>query len=277
MKNFEFKTVKKLYINEIKRKKRSIILWSAALFGITALYMLLFSVVKEMFVEKMEALPPELTELFGMSGGSGFTNYNTYFTSVVSILIVAVSAFAASVGSGIFRDEEATGAIEFTNALPVGRTELWTAKVVAALTVVTAPILSVTVSALISGAIVASDEIAVGSIIAAMLLAYLIVLIFLAVGFLAACGLKKSIKPAPIGLGILFGTYLLGYLSAIGPDAVSFLKHVSPFDFLSLGGFMSSSAGVGDGAFGISGVITALVLIPLLTASAYFLYRKRDF
>ncbi|MDR3262877.1 MAG: ABC transporter permease [Clostridiales bacterium] len=277
MKSFEIKNFKSIYINELKRRKKSLIVWCAALFGITALYMLLYPMVKDMFVTQMQTFPPELMELFGMSDSSAFTDYNSYFASIAAIIIVIISAFAVSLGGGIFREEETSGSIEFTYACAVSRTELWAAKTTAAVTIVTALIVSVTLSALVCGAISASDEIKSGVIITGMLLAYLTALLFVGIGFFAACFLKKSVKPAAVGLGILFGTYLLGYLSSIGPKGLEFLKYICPFSFLSVGDFVVSSAGIGSGAYGAAGIIIAVILIPMLVFGSYIFYKKRDF
>jgi ABC-type transport system involved in multi-copper enzyme maturation permease subunit len=274
MKSFEFKAFKILYTGEIKRRLKRIITWCAGIFAIVALYMLLFPMVQDMFVTKLETFPPELMEFFGMSDAGGFTNYNTYFASIAGILIIIISAYSVFLFAGTLHDEETSGSVEFLNACPVSRTEIWAAKAASAVTVIAAIIISMLLSALICGAIVASAEIKPGAIAVGALIAFLTALVFGGIGFAAASVLRRAVKPSAVGLGILFGTYLLGYMGSIGPDSVKVLKYLSPLNFMSIGDY--TAAAVTNAPYHIGGVLAGLALAAIFLVSPYLFYRKRD-
>lgn len=272
----QFIKVWKIFKVEIFMRWKMILIWSVVLIAIMLLYMLLFPSVKEMALEKMAAMPEELLAFFGMSGEDDFSNFNQYFASIFQIVLIVLSAYAASTGASILHDEESNGTIEFLNACNVSRGEIYFAKVITIFVNFVIILLCTTLAVLVSGFMVAADTIDPKAIVSTLWLSSLTIFSFAAIGFLIATIIKKNIKAANIALAIMFGIYIIGYLSNIGPDFLSHLKWLSPFEFLSSGKIMTTTIGIGTNSLEIMAIILPIMLIFGLLITGYYLYQKKD-
>lgn len=274
--NFEIKNIGRIFKAEFKMRMKNLIVWSGAMFAILLLYMLLFPSVKEIAIEKLEAMPAELLAMFGMSAESDFANYNTYFSSIFQIILLVLCAYASVNATNSLHDEETTGSIEFLNSCKVSRIEIYVSKVLVVLCNLTIITILSFLAIIISGAIVATAQVDAGAIFATVFVSYLAILVFAGIGFLISALLKKSVKASNIALGVFFGTYIIGYLSNIGPDFIRFMKWFSPIDFLSPNLVMNSTLGIGNDTFNVIGIILGLIIILGSIIGGYFVYKKKD-
>lgn len=272
----QFNKVWKIFKMEMFMRQKMILIWSLALIAIMLLYMLLFPSVKEMALEKMAAMPEELLAFFGMSGEDDFSNFNQYFASIFQIVLIVLSAYAASTSASILHDEESNGTIEFLNACNVSRGEIYLAKVITIFVNFIIILICTTLAVLISGFSVALDTIDPQAIAATLWLSSLTIFSFVAIGFLVATLVKKSIKAANIALATMFGIYIIGYLSNIGPEFLSHLQWLSPFEFLSSGEIMTTTIGIGTNSLDVMAIIFPILIIFGLLISGYYLYQKKD-
>lgn len=272
----QFNKVWKIFKVEIFMRWKMILIWSVVLIAIMLLYMLLFPSVKEMALEKMAAMPEELLAFFGMSGEDDFSNFNQYFASIFQIVLIVLSAYAASTGASILHDEESNGTIEFLNACNVSRGEIYLAKVITIFVNFVIILVCTTFAVLVSGFMVAADTIDPKAIVSTLWLSSLTIFSFATIGFLIATIIKKNIKAANIALAIMFGIYIIGYLSNIGPKFLAHLKWLSPFEFLSSGKIMTTTIGIGTNSLEIMAIILPILLIFGLLITGYYLYQKKD-
>jgi ABC-2 type transport system permease protein len=278
MKNidFDFKKAISIYTTEFKMKLKNTLIWSVAMFSIIMMYMVLFPSVKDMAMDKLAAMPAELLAAFGMSSLEDFSNFNTYFVSIYQIILIVLSGYAVVVSANIIHDEEATGSIEFLYSCNVSRMEIYVAKLTVIITNLIIIIIAIFLAAMFGGLSVAKDSVDVGAIFLTILLTSFVVLIFVGIGFFVSSLSKKNKKASNIALGVMFGTYIIGYFSNIGPDYLDFLKWFSPLDFLSGSAIMTSNLGIGTDNYNFVGFIISIILVIVFNIVGYVLYSKKD-
>lgn len=274
MKNINIRNIKTLFINELKIKQKSIIIFLLAITGITNLYMLLYPSVKEIFIDKLEAMPSELLELFGISGAMPFTNYNMYFGSIAGILALVSAIYLLIFAVNIFMKEEEDKTIEYTYANSVSRSELWISKVLTIKVILILLFIIIFVSGTVAGLIVASDELNVLVMLGSSFFALIISFFFVGASLLLS-SINMKFKPLSLGFALLFSLYLLGYLGSIAGDSVAFLKYLSPFAALSISDFSVSV--VSNTASNYWPLLIFTLISVVATISAYFLYLRKDF
>jgi len=98
-----------LYFKEIKRNRKSLIIWSIIIFWFTILVLSLFPYMKDLNKEMsvmMDKMPEALSKTLGLNSqtfNSILGMYNTYYGIYI---IVLLSIYASSTGATIFSKEE---------------------------------------------------------------------------------------------------------------------------------------------------------------------------
>ncbi len=228
MKNVEFGNVLKLFRFNLFIHRKTIIGWSVALFSVMFLYMILFSSVQDIATAKVEMLPQEMLQLFGMENLSDMANYTTYYGSIYTLILVAVSFFSATFSTGLILKEEKTKSIEFLNGLCVSRTEIFIAKYLTT-TISTLIICSLAIiSAIICGVINGGETFVINDLLKFSLISSFSPLLFSSVGFKIA-GISADYGTGAVASGVVILSYLLGYLGQLLGDKAEFLTYLSPF------------------------------------------------
>jgi ABC-2 type transport system permease protein len=93
--------------------------------------------------------------------------------------------------------------------------------------------------------------------------------VFLSIGVLLGCAIKRYKRASSAALFLLLGTYFLSVVTIINQD-LNFLKYFSPFRYFDPADILHSSS-VNIGFVGLSIVIVAISLVV-----ARITYEKRD-
>lgn len=93
--------------------------------------------------------------------------------------------------------------------------------------------------------------------------------VFMALGLLSSVLMKKSKSSVQVGLGIFFGTYILGIISKL-KDSLSFLSNLSPYEK-----FIPSEIARNGIDIKYAIIIIFIIVISLFITTK--LYKKRDF
>lgn len=259
-----------IFLRELKANLKSLIIWSviiALLIAIAASKFAAFAGDPEM-LKILDTMPPAVIKAMSMNSFNLTTIIG--FFGLMFLYFGLMGAIAAAMwGSDIISKEERDKTVEFSLVLPVSRSQVVTAKALAALVNC---ILFVLITWGISILAVQSynpDQAFYDFLKLEMLAMFLIELIFLSVGLLLGCALKNYKSSGSTAVGIILVTYFTSIIAKMNEN-FEFLKHFTPFYYYDAGEMFRS--GELNGTYvGISAAIVVLALI-----AAYWVYNKRD-
>lgn len=266
---------------EFKSTRRSMILWSCIVSGILILFMSFFpsmanSDMVQLMQAKIDAMPKAMLAAFGLSRLPNFTHIIEYFAYIFQFLVLAGAVYAALLGASSLIKEESDGTIEYLYAQPVTRTQIVTQKLLSAVgSYVLFLIIIGTFSAILLTVMKPEKEnlmdviMDMKTIFAGMLLSGLV---FLSVSFFISTLLKSAKQALPLAMGFVFGTWLLGAMSKIVSETVSFAKvflYFSPLDYTM------PSVLIYEG-FKPVYLLLSLGLIAASVTGTYLVYNKKD-
>lgn len=275
MKTFSFRRTSSIFVTELKIKIKPFAIWVASIIGLTFLYMLLFPMVKDIALAKLESMPPEILAMFGMEDVGAIMNYNYFFGMIYQLFSIVFCGYAVAQGASIFQNEETNGTIEYLYANNISRSEIFAAKSGTVLTRIFILSLCALIPALISGAAVAPDVLSAKTLILCSVITLAAMLFYASLGFLLGSVLKRNYPASGIGLGILLVMYFIGYTSELVED-LNFFKWFSPTHILSPQDIINSTWGVGTAAYEPWGLLILSVLAVIMAVIAYLLYQRKD-
>lgn len=264
------KSISKLTVFQLKTNRKQIIGWTLGIASIMFLYMILFPSVQDMAQIKMDAMPEELMQLMGMDDFSDMSNYITYFGMIYNMMLIAISIFATVIGAGIITKEEKNKTIEFIYSLEVSRAELYLSKFLTAYIGVMIVIIGAAASAIICGFINGGETFVLLDMIQIIKGSSITPFVFLAIGIMIA-GITPRVSGASAGSMIVILCYVLGFLSTMVSESLSWFKYLSPFEVLSPDAAMELSSEV---MIAMGGYFIIMVFFTLIGG---WMYHKRDF
>lgn len=255
---------------QIKTNKKQIIGWSISIFAIMFLYMILFPSVQDMAQIKMDAMPEELMQFMGMDDFTDMSNYMSYFAMIYNMILIAISIFAAVLGAGVIAKEEKNKTIEFLYAMEVSRVEIYISKFLTAYIGVMIVIMCAAISSIICGFINGGETFILMDMITMVKGSAIIPFVFLAVGTMIA-GITAKVSGGSAGSVVVIVSYVLGFLSTMVSEELSWFKYLSPFEVLNPEVAVEMSVEVMTAMCGYLVVMIVLVVI------GGVIYNKRDF
>lgn len=259
-----------IFIHELKANKKSLIIWS-----IVILLFVLIGAAKfasfynnpEMLL-MLDALPPAMLDAFGMRDFN-LTTLSGYY-GLMLVFFGLMGAIAASMwGSDIIVKEERDRTVEFSLVLPVSRNRVVTAKVLAALVYCIIFVLITWVISLIAARAYDPDQAFYKFLALEMQALFVIELIFLAIGLLLGCAMKRSKRAGSTAVGIILFTYFISVITEMN-EKLDFLKYASPFKYFDAGELFAS------GKLGGVYMLLSAVIIVVCVTLAFWIYNKRD-
>lgn len=232
MTDFSIKNSLNLASYELKVSRKQIIGWSVSMFAVMFLYMILFPWVEDMAEIKMEAMPAELMQFFGMSDLSDMSSFVPYFGIIFNLCVIAISIFGAIYAAGILSREEKTKTIEFLYALEVSRMEIYVSKLMAAFVALMAVLISSLLSTVLCGFINGGETFDLMGVFSVVKITGSFTFLFMAIGLFLA-GVSAKISSTTISAMMVLFSYILGFLGVILEDKAEFLRYFSPFEILS--------------------------------------------
>jgi len=259
-----------IFLREIKANLKSLLIWSiviALLILIAASKFAAFAGDPEM-LKILDTMPPAVIEAMSMNAFNLTTI--TGFYGLMFLYFGLMGAIAAAMwGSDMISKEERDKTVEFSLVLPVSRSKVVTAKALAALVNCVLFVLITWGISILAVQSYNPDQAFFDFLKLEMLAMFLIELIFLAVGLLLGCALKKYKNSGSTAVGIILVTYFISIIAKMNAD-FEFLKHFTPFYYYDAGE-MFRTGELNLTYVGISGAIVVVCL-----AVAYWVYNKRD-
>ncbi len=259
-----------ILIREIKANLRSLLIWGV----IVALFIWVgvskFSAYYENpeMLAVLDAMPPALMTAFSLEAFN-LTTVTGFFGLMFSYYALLLGIAAAMWGSDVISKEERDKTVEFALTLPVTRSRVVTAKTLAALFNCIGLLLITWGVSLVSTTPYQPDSEFYHFVSLCMAALFIIQLIFLAVGILLGCAMKRYKRASSLALSVLLGTYFLSIVSSLDPD-LEFLNYFSPFKYFDAGMLLRESR------FDVTFVLLSLAIVVMSMAGAYLAYARRD-
>ncbi len=260
-----------IYRHELFTRLKSVIIWSAAITALIFFFCSMFTIFADqaaLMNEFLARYPQELRAAFGMDRMDLATVLG-FYSFVFMFIQLCLAIQASNYGFGLVSIEESELTADFLLSKPVGRAQVLTSKLLAALTSLTITNLvvwaaSFTAITLFRG----GHEYEPGTLILILLGIVIFQLFFLSVGLVVSLMVKRVRSVTPYALGLGFGMYVLSAFSGIFGDAK--LELVTPFKHLD------APYIVQYGAFDTPLVLLNVTVTLVALAASYWLYTRRD-
>lgn len=266
-----------VFIFEIKRQLKPLLAWSTIVALLLVLFMAFFpsmasSGMAQLVKAKINAIPPGMREVVGISQMTDFSDLLQYFAYVAQYILMAACIYAGILGASALVKEETEGTIEFLYAQPISRSKITSIKLLSILSVLGAfNVVFFLVSLILFQAFKEPGYVYLNLLWAMFQGMIAAQLVFLALGLSLSSVLPRSSQPATVALAVFFITYLLGTFSLV-IKKLEWLKYLSPFHYVQPSTILSSG-----GTIKPVFVVLMLSVIIIAIFFAYWRYSKKDF
>lgn len=260
-----------IFAHEFKMKFKSVLVWSLSLAALTLVFMSMFQSFSSSSVavgELMKSFPEELLIAFGMQDMDWSTVLGFYGLIFVFVQI-CLAIQGANYGFGLVSVEETEWTADFLLSRPVSRSQIMSAKLLAALSGMALTQAVVWVSTFAFVELFRGGEAYQSSVLGTLLLSLIpFQLFFLAAGLVISLMVRRVRSVIPFSMGLVFGLYILNaFGSMIGEQS---LEVISPFKHFA------PSAIIKYGEWDLSLVWISAAVIIIALAASYPLYARRN-
>lgn len=260
-----------IYKHEFRMNLRSVLTWSGSLALLIVVFMSLFSSMADnaaLLSEAMAQMPEELLIAFGMTG-MDLSTVLGFYSFVFLFCQVCLAIQAANYGFALVSVEEREMTADFLLAKPVGRPQILTSKLLAALTGLTMTNLVVWGCSFLSIALFRNGRAyELKPLLLLLLSIVLFQLFFLSVGILISLLMKRVRSVTSASMALAFGMYVLsafgGMLGADTFDLLTPFKHFEPTYIVT------------HAAYDLPLVLLSVLVIVVSVAGSYRLYATRN-
>jgi ABC-2 type transport system permease protein len=259
-----------IFVRELKANLRSLIIWAVIVVLFVTVGVSKFSAYYENpeMLAILDEMPQAMLAAFSIQAFN-LTTVTGFFGLMFTYFALLLSIAAAMWGSDIISKEERDKTVEFSLTLPVTRSHLVTAKALAALVNCIALLLITWAASLVSASPYQPDSEFYGFLRLSMLALFIMQLIFLAIGILLGCAMKRYKRAGAVAIALLLGTYFLSVISSLSKD-LEFLKYFTPFKYFDAGILARESR------LDLTFVGLSLAIIVASMVGAYVTYARRD-
>lgn len=257
-----------IYKHETKNYIKSLIIWFLCVGGMGFACVLLFSTMEDTMASMADSFASmgAFSDAFGMTQLSIASLPGFYSTEVGTMHALGGAMFAAILSANMLSKEEDGHTSEFLFSLPVSRTKVITAKLLAVVThIVLFNVLCVGLYLLGIG--ILGEEMPMKEFCLFHLMQLLMDLEIAAICFAMSAFMKKN--KLGIGLGIVLLLYAFDLIARVVPD-LSDYKFITPF------GYSNSSDILSTGEVEVSAILIGMGILLIGVGMAYSVYNKRD-
>jgi ABC-2 type transport system permease protein len=221
----------KIYFRELKANYKSLLIY----IGIVGFFVLVgFSkfagyVENPEIIEVLNGMPQVILESFNMHAFN-LTTVEGFFGVMYAFQALILGIAAVMWGSDIITKEERDRTVEFTLTMPIKRSTLVSAKILATLTYCLLLALAAWSFNAISALRYSPGEDFFRFLTQGMISLVILQLIFMAVGIFLGSALKRHKIAGSAAISILLGTYFFSVISGLREEW-DFLKYFTPFKY----------------------------------------------
>jgi ABC-2 type transport system permease protein len=259
-----------IFIRELKANLKSLVIWSVIITLLILIAVAKYSAFAgdPAMLSMLDSMPPALLDALNMRAFNLTTLSGFY--GIMFIYFGLMGAIAAAMwGSDIISKEERDRTVEFSLVLPVSRNRVITAKALAALVNC---IVFVLITWVVSFVMVQSykpDQTFLDFLALEMQALFIIELIFLAIGLLLGCAMKRYKRSGSTAVAIILATYFMSILATMD-SKLDFLKYFTPFKYFDATDLFRNNKM--DGSY----LLLSAIIILVSVIAAYWMYNKRD-
>lgn len=260
-----------IYKQEFGMHSRSVLTWSVAVAALLFVFVSLFSSFAQDAVllnEMMANFPKELLTAFGMNG-IDLSTVLGYFSFAFLFAQICLAIQAANYGFSLVSVEEREWTADFLLAKPVGRTQILSSKLLAALSGLTITNVVVWISSYGFINLFRGDRTYETKPLLLLLLSIVVFqLFFLTVGLVLSLLVKRIRSVTPYSMALGFGMYVLSVFGdMLGESA---LEKITPFKHFEPNYIIQ------HGGYDLPLVLISVVVIAISLVGSYVLYTRRD-
>jgi ABC-2 type transport system permease protein len=256
---------------EFKMQLRSVLIWSASIAALFVVFTSLFSSFSQdaaLLNEMMKKFPPALLTAFGMNG-IDLSTVLGYYSFVFLFAQICLAIQAANLGFSLVSIEEREWTADFLLAKPVGRAQILTSKLLAALSGLTITNLVVWIASFVCLALFAKGQTYDAGRLALLLLTIVVFqLFFLGVGLVVSLLVKRIRSVTPYAMALGLGMYVLSVFGDMLGESV--LEKITPFKHFDPNYIIQ------HGAWDTPLVLISVAVIVISLVGSYVLYTRRD-
>ncbi len=260
-----------IYKHELKTKIKSVITWSLSVMAMIFVYTSLFPSFAsdaELLSKAMDKFPKEFLMAFGMDGLDMSTVLG-FFSFVFLFIQICLAIQASNYGFSLVSIEERELTADFLLAKPVARTQVLTAKFLAALTSLTITNIIVWISTFTFINLFRDGrEYETEPLLLLLLSIVVFQLFFLCVGAFISLLMKRVKSVTPLSMALAFGMYILNAFGGMLGD--SKLETITPFKHFDPNYIIINSA------YNTPLVLISVSVIIISLVGSYWLYTKRN-
>jgi len=259
-----------IFLRELRANLKSLVIWSVIISLLIIIAAAKFSAFAgdPSMLAMLDSMPPAMLDALNMRAFNLTTLSGFY--GLMFIYFGLLGAIAAAMwGSDIISKEERDKTVEFALVLPVSRSRVVTAKALAALVNCIAFVLVTWAVSLLAVRSYNPDQVFFNFLALEMRAMFAIELIFLAIGLLLGCAMKRYKRAGPTAVAIILVTYFMSIVSVLNEN-LDFLKYFTPFRYFDAGELFRS------GAPNSTSLLISAAIIVVCVAAAYWAYNRRD-
>jgi ABC-2 type transport system permease protein len=219
----------------------------------------------EGFMKILESYPEAIRNALGFNQGNFFTILG-FYSFPLSFITLCAAIQAMNLGTSIVSKEVREKTADFLLTKPVTRTEILTAKLLAASASIVMTNIVYFAAASFVALQVKTDDFNLKTFFLLSLTIFFIQLIFLAIGIIISVMVHKIKSVLPVSLATVFAFYFLGVFS----DTTEVKRYFSPFKYFDTAYIIKHSG------YEASFLIVSAVIIILAIAASYVVYTKKD-
>jgi ABC-2 type transport system permease protein len=255
--------------HELAAHRRSALAWALPLAGLLVLVCLLQpSLAAGPLAAKIDALPEAMRRALGLEVVD-FHRPAAYLATNFMHVTLVLGAFAGVLGASIVAKEETLHTAELLYSQPVSRRPILAGKALAALIYVVAIPLALSIIPIVVLGATAERPLEPGLIVALFAGVACASTCFAGAGMAVAAFVRDARSATGAALGVVFGTFSLGIVSAVAP-AAAHLRWLSPFKLVE------GPAIVAAGGLGPVHAVALVAVGVAFAMLAFARYRTRD-
>jgi len=260
-----------IYLHEFRTRIKSVVIWSLSIAILIIFFTAMFPIFADqaaLMNEFLARYPQELRAAFGMDRMDLATVLG-FYSFVFMFVQLCLAIQASNYGFGLVSIEESELTADFLLSKPVGRAQVLTSKLLAAMTSLILTNLVVWVVSFAALEMFRGERAYESGTLILLLLGILFFqLFFLSIGLAISLLVKRVRSVTPYALGLGFGMYVLSAFSGIFGDVK--LELVTPFKHLD------APYIVQHGAYDMPLVLLNISVTLVALAASYWLYTRRD-
>ncbi|CAM3827922.1 ABC transporter permease subunit [Mesobacillus zeae] len=260
-----------IYRHELKAYRKSTIIWTFSLIGLTALFLSMFPSISkdaEQFGKLLEGYPEAVRKAIGLELDT-FFSFLGFYSYTFLYITLAGAIQAMNLGLSVFSKEMREKTADFLLTKPVTREKVFLSKLLAALTsLLVTNVAFFAASFLISSRITTEDYSGKAFLLISLTLLF-IQLIFLALGLFISVFARQLKNITAVSFGTVFGFFLLGMLSSTsGSDGA--MRLLSPFKYFD------TAYIIRHGEYEWRYILAASIIVLVSAAMGLIIFKKKD-